>query len=63
MKTTITTLLLIFTFCVTAISQSEIGLLGGINNSSFYNFSSKFDHKHNYKSFNNYTVSVFYKKR
>lgn len=47
----------------TAISQSELGIKGGINNSSFFNYFSKPDYNSNYKSFNNYSFSIFYKRQ
>lgn len=57
--------LVIFLFGINniALSQSEFGINGGISNSSFYNFFSKTDYESDYKSFYNYTFSIFYKKQ
>lgn len=46
-----------------AFCQSEFGISGGISNSSFYNFFSNTDYESDYKSFNNYTFSIFYKEQ
>lgn len=43
--------------------QSEFGIKGGINNSSFYSYFSKTDYESDYKSFYNYTFSIFYKEQ